>query len=79
MQQVRLAQERIKLQHLAHEHAPDTDLHHTPYAELPPPSEQEMREIRARLRRHYDRLRDTYILEHQRWLLSLCDSPYAPP
>jgi uncharacterized membrane protein YccC len=33
------------------------DKAHTPYDQLPPPTEDEMREIRARLNRRYDRLR----------------------
>lgn len=35
----------------------NADKAHTPYDQLPPPTEEEMREIRARLKRRYDRLR----------------------
>ncbi len=36
------------------------ELKYTPYDKIPPPTETEMREIRARLKRHYDRLRAAY-------------------
>ena len=75
LKRIKLAQENIKLAQLKEKIAEDKEdnapREHTPYAEIPPPNEEEMRGVQDRLNAIYNRIRAANEDTKRQFLLSI--------
>ncbi len=77
IKRVKLEQESLKLAQIKNKTAQEKKLaeppKHTPYDEMPPPNDEEMRAIQDRLNHTYNRIRAAQEEEYRDWLLSFAD------
>lgn len=78
LETIKFAQEEAKLAILEDKRPKPRNFDHTPYAEIPPPNDAEMRVIQDRLNGIYDRIRAANEQDKYDELMRWSQSPYSP-
>lgn len=77
IKRVKLEQESLKLAQLKNKAAQEKKLteppKHTPYDQIPPPNDEEMRGVQDRLNALYNKIRKSQEEDYRNWLLSFAD------